>query len=70
MSDLSSMLERQAAWQRSRAHMSWTDKLRFAVELRKAVVSLRNSARGEAGRLTDGRTTYGTRDSTAGPADG
>lgn len=41
MTELVAMLQRQAAWQRARADMSWTDKLRLAVRLRQAAVALR-----------------------------
>jgi hypothetical protein len=40
MNDVLAMLKRQAAWQRARSKMTWTEKLRLAAELRKAVVAL------------------------------
>jgi hypothetical protein len=39
------LLERQDAWQRSRAAMSWEEKLRLAVILREALRELRNGVR-------------------------
>ncbi len=35
------LLERQAAWQRSRAKMPWGEKLRLAVALRHSLTALR-----------------------------
>jgi hypothetical protein len=49
MNSLTAMLERQAAWQRSRAQMSWSKKLRLARELRKAALALRDPGRHEGG---------------------
>jgi hypothetical protein len=41
------MLERQAAWQRGRASLSWEEKLRQSLGMREAQRSLRNAiARG------------------------
>ena len=59
MNELSAMFERQAVWQRSRARMSWTDKLRLAGELRKAAIALRKSGLQEAAKVAEKRGTYG-----------
>jgi len=40
MPDLAALFERQAAWQRSRASLSWTEKLRLAAELRRTALAL------------------------------
>jgi hypothetical protein len=40
MSELVDMMERQAAWQRARAQLPWTEKLRLAGELRKAAETM------------------------------
>jgi hypothetical protein len=48
MSEVTSMLERQAARQRARAAMSWIEKLRLAAELRRAALALRRSGRRQA----------------------
>jgi hypothetical protein len=36
------LLERQAAWQRSRAKRPWSEKLRAAVAMRRGLIALRN----------------------------
>lgn len=41
MNEIVTMLERQAAWQRSRASLTWTVKLRMAARLRDAAIALR-----------------------------
>lgn len=48
MSELSDRFDRQAAWQRSRASLSWTKKLRIALTLRQAALALRASGRSAA----------------------
>ena len=42
-SELREALDRQAAWQRSRAHESWAEKLRRALVLRDAMLALREA---------------------------
>jgi hypothetical protein len=37
----SDMLRRQAKWQRDRANLSWSEKLRMAVTMRKTAEALR-----------------------------
>lgn len=44
MNDVADMLQRQAAWQRSRAGLSWTEKVRLAARLRDAALAMRESA--------------------------
>jgi hypothetical protein len=39
----SAVLKRQAAWQRSRRALSWSEKLRLAAQLRQAALALRAS---------------------------
>ena len=39
--DIRVILDRQAAWQRSRAAKSWNEKLRISVAMRGAFISLR-----------------------------
>ena len=39
--DIQAMLEKQAAWQRSRADKSWAEKLRACVALRRGLTHLR-----------------------------
>jgi hypothetical protein len=39
-------LERQAAWQRARARLSWGEKLRASVAIRRSLISLRKRAAG------------------------
>lgn len=43
MHDVKAMMQQQAAWQRSRARLSWSVKLRMAEIMRKAQRSLRRS---------------------------
>ncbi len=40
MVDVKAMFERQARWQRSRATLSWTEKLRMAEILREAAIAM------------------------------
>jgi hypothetical protein len=42
-SELREALDRQAAWQRSRARESWAEKLRRALILRDAMLALREA---------------------------
>ncbi len=44
MHDVHAMLERQAAWQRSRAKLPWEEKLRMALAMRETKRVLRQSA--------------------------
>ena len=39
--DIRAMLERQAAWQRSRVARSWSEKLRASVCMRRALTQLK-----------------------------
>ncbi len=41
--DLRTILDRQAEWQRSRAHQTWADKLRMAIRMREDLKSIRKS---------------------------
>ena len=43
MRRLSAALKRQAAWQRSRKALSWSEKLRISARLRQAALALRAS---------------------------
>jgi len=49
MTDMESLFVRQAAWQRSRAGLSWGDKLRQAVILREAQLALMKTPPGRTG---------------------
>ena len=40
MDELKVLFERQARWQRSRARLSWTEKLRMAEILREAALAM------------------------------
>ena len=60
MSDLATMFERQAEWQRSRAKLSWTEKLRLAAKLRDLALSMRRPAQGRrAAAVAESRVKYG-----------
>lgn len=43
MDELKVLFERQARWQRSRARLSWTEKLCMAEILREAALAMRSS---------------------------
>ncbi len=43
MDDVKALFERQTRWQRSRARLSWTEKLRMAEILREAALAMRSS---------------------------
>ena len=45
MDDVKALFERQARWQRSRAKLSWTEKLRMAEILREAALAMGTSQR-------------------------
>ena len=61
MPELSTMFERQAAWQRSRAKLSWTEKLRLAAKLRDVALSMRRPVSRErhAPAVAESRAKYG-----------
>jgi hypothetical protein len=40
MDDVKALFERQARWQRSRARLSWTEKLRMAEILRETALAM------------------------------
>lgn len=41
--EVMALLERQAAWQRSRAALPWAEKLRMSVVMREALIAMRGS---------------------------
>lgn len=43
MDDVKELLERQAAWQKSRRLLSWPEKIRIAESIRESVVQLRRT---------------------------
>jgi len=43
MNDVRQLLERQAAWQKTRARLSWSEKIRQAEVLRDALLTLRHT---------------------------
>ena len=43
MNDLRNLFERQAAWQKARARLSWSEKIRQAAVLRDALLTLRRT---------------------------
>jgi hypothetical protein len=43
MDEVKALFERQARWQRSRARLSWTEKLRMAEILREAALAMASS---------------------------
>ena len=43
MDDVKKLLERQAAWQRSRKVLSWPEKIQIAEAIRESVVKLRRT---------------------------
>jgi len=54
--DIHAMLERQAAWQRSRADRPWAEKLRECASARRGLVSLKKSAPTPRQKTSDGPT--------------
>jgi hypothetical protein len=51
--DVKFLLERQAAWQRSRATRPWSEKLRAAVAMRRGLIALRKRPAREGASSTD-----------------
>ena len=47
MNDARALLERQAAWQKTRARLSWSEKIRQAEVLRAALLNLRRTRPGQ-----------------------
>jgi hypothetical protein len=45
--DIQSILEKQAAWQRSRIHLSWSEKLRISIHMRQTVTAIRKRSSGQ-----------------------
>lgn len=45
MDNVKSLFERQAKWQRTRAKLSWTEKLRMAEILRETALAMGSSKR-------------------------
>jgi hypothetical protein len=43
MSDVEQLLERQAAWQKSRQSLSWREKIRLVEGIRASVIQLRRA---------------------------
>ena len=43
--EVKALLERQAAWQRSRAALPWAEKLRMSVVMREALIAMRGGRR-------------------------
>ena len=60
--ELLTRFERQAAWQRARASLSWTEKLRLAGELRKAALALRSSGAQRVRKVAEPPASYGKPD--------
>jgi hypothetical protein len=49
MTDRTDIVQRQAAWQRSRRSLSWPEKVRLAAAIRPVVMALRRRAPGPTG---------------------
>ncbi|MFH1970417.1 MAG: hypothetical protein ABIJ53_08895 [Verrucomicrobiota bacterium] len=47
MNDARALLERQAAWQKTRARLTWSEKIRQAEVLRDALLNLRRTRPGQ-----------------------
>lgn len=56
MNSTQQLLDRQAAWQKTRARLSWPDKIRQAETLREALVELRRS---RLSRIAENAVTSG-----------
>ena len=59
MTEIEQWLERQARWQKSRAALSWAEKLRMAETLRNAALALRGGRRGGEGGQGDREVSPG-----------
>ncbi len=44
MIDIHQILEKQAVWQRSRRHLSWSEKIRMAERVRDSILPMRATA--------------------------
>lgn len=62
MSDLSTLLKRQAEWQRTLRDISWPEKLRMAARVRDSVIKLR---RAELFESADGSGRLARQDASA-----
>jgi len=63
MSDPSTLLKRQAEWQRTLRDIPWPEKLRMAARVRDSVIKLRRAKLSES---ADGGRRMGWQDSGAG----
>jgi hypothetical protein len=61
MDDLQAIFERQAAWQRSRARLSWAEKLRMSLVMREARLAMKQPA-AKAARGTGSSTVENRKD--------
>jgi hypothetical protein len=43
MTEIQQVLERQAAWQKERRHLSWEEKIRMIEDLRESIREMRES---------------------------
>jgi len=59
-SELKALLEAQAAWQRSRARLSWPEKIRMAEAMRESAAQLRRVPSDERRSLAPTSTTPST----------
>jgi hypothetical protein len=59
-SELQALLEAQAAWQRSRARLSWPEKIRMAEAMRESAAQLRLIPSNERRSLAPTSTTPST----------
>jgi hypothetical protein len=50
MTDIHKMIERQAAWQKGRAALTWVEKVRMAEAVREDVANIRKSWGAQEGR--------------------
>ncbi len=48
MNDVQELLRRQAAWQKTRQHLSWPEKLRLAQRIRESIATLRPARKAAA----------------------
>ena len=60
--EVKALLERQAAWQRSRAALPWAEKLRMSVAMREALIAMRGDRKTPAPPWDAKGSTGQTRD--------
>jgi hypothetical protein len=61
MTDIKSLLERQARWQKARKDLTWPEKVRMAEQIRSSAAQWRMRKRDTAESSTRGNSSRGAR---------